>query len=142
MKLEFNSDELTYKIIGICMKVHSEIGPGFPEQYYQKALEIELSEQELPFESQKPLPMFYKNIQVGMNYLDFDIDEKIILEIKSVNQITKTHLFQALKYIAVAQRPIALLVNFGTPSLEYKRVLPTKKIQDFWKSRDENQHNG
>ena len=137
MKAEDEIEKLTYKITGICMKVHTEIGPGFPEEYYQKALEIEFAEEKILFESQKPLPMLYREIQIGMNYLDFDVDGRVILEIKSVNQITKTHLFQVLKYLSVARRPVALLVNFGKPSLEHKRIYPTRKIQDFWKSKQQ-----
>ena len=136
-KQHYSTDELSYHVIGICMEVHREIGPGFPEEYYQRALEFEFAQQNLLFESQKPVQMLYKDVQVGMNYLDFDIKEEVILEIKSVNQLTKTHLFQVLKYLAVARRSMALLVNFGNPSLEYKRIFPTKKIQEHW-SKQEN----
>jgi len=107
-----------------------------PPKAGQKALEIEFGEQKISFESQKPVQMLYREIQIGMNYLDFDVEEKVILEIKSVNQLTKTHLFQVLKYLAVVKRSVALLVNFGNPSLEYKRIYPTKKIQEFWKLKE------
>ncbi|HGJ64389.1 TPA: GxxExxY protein [bacterium] len=133
MKLSQELEDLTYKIVGICMQVHRELGPGFPEEYYQKALEIEFQACGVTFEPQKPIPMLYKEIQIGMNYLDFDIDEQLILEIKSVNALNNIHLFQTLKYIGVTQRPVALLVNFGKSSLEYKRILPTKKMQEHWK---------
>lgn len=132
MKLSQELEDLTYKIVGVCMEVHRELGPGFPEEYYQKALEIEFQSHYIPFEPQKPVPMLYKEFQIGMNYLDFDIEEKLILEIKSVNALNNVHLFQTLKYISVTQRPAALLVNFGKSSLEYKRVLPTKKMQEHW----------
>ena len=133
MKLSQELEDLTYKIVGICMEVHRELGPGFPEEYYQKALEIEFQACGVTFEPQKPIPMLYKETQIGMNYLDFDIDEQMILEIKSVNALNNIHLFQTLKYIGVTKRPVALLVNFGKASLEYKRVLPTKKMQEHWK---------
>jgi len=133
VKLSQELEDLTYKIVGICMQVHRELGPGFPEEYYQKALEIEFQACGVTFEPQKPIPMLYKEIQIGMNYLDFDIDEQLILEIKSVNALNNIHLFQTLKYIGVTQRPVALLVNFGKSSLEYKRILPTKKMQEHWK---------
>jgi len=131
--MEFSQElnELTYKIIGICMEVHGELGPGFPEECYQLALEHEFKDRDVTSESQKPLPMLYKDVQVGMNYLDFNIDEKLILEIKSVNQLTNVHFFQVLKYLAVGDRDVALLVNFGKAQLEYKRILPTKKWQEF-----------
>ena len=132
---QFSTDELSYKVIGICMDVHRELGPGFPDEYYQHALEYEFTQQQLSCQPQAPVPMLYKDVQVGMNYLDFDIGDTLILEIKSVNQLTKTHLFQVLKYLSVAKRSVALLVNFGNLSLEYKRILPTKKIKDFWQAQ-------
>ena len=63
--------EHCYRIIGICMQIHSEVGPGFPEEYYQKALEIELSEHNITFEPQHPVSVLYKEYQLGLNYLDF-----------------------------------------------------------------------
>ncbi len=115
------------------MSVHREIGPGFPEQYYQKALEMEFASQGVSYEAQKSLPMLYKETQIGMNYLDFEIDEKLILEIKSANQLTNVHMFQVLKYLAVSNLSVALLVNFGQEKLEHRRILPTSKWQEFKK---------
>lgn len=111
------------------MEVHNTIGPGFPEEYYQKALEIEFSLNKIEFVPQKPLPMEYKGTVIGMNYLDFLIEENIILEIKSVKQLDNVHLWQTLKYVQVSGLDIALLVNFGQTKLQYKRVLPTIKMQ-------------
>lgn len=124
-------EELCYKIIGFCMSVHTEVGPGFPEQYYQKALEIEFADGNIPFVPQSPIPMLYKDIQIGINYLDFLIYEKIILEIKSANLLTNVHMFQVLKYLGYTGLDIGLLVNFGKTKLEYKRVLPTRKMLEF-----------
>jgi GxxExxY protein len=113
------------------MEVHNELGPGFPEEYYQKALELEFANRQIPYEPQKPVQMLYKGTQIGLNYLDFVIDEKLILEIKSVNVLNEVHLFQTLKYLAVTKYPLALLVNFGKSRIEKKRVLPTMKMQEF-----------
>ncbi len=131
MEISEEINKLTYSVIGTCMQVHRELGPGFPEEYYQKSLEIEFGEQGISIEAQKPVPMFYKEIQIGMNFLDFEIDERLILDIKSVNQFTDVHLFQVLKYLAVSNLQIALLVNFGKSKLEYRRILPTSKWQEF-----------
>lgn len=98
-KITKESEELCYKIIGICMNIHREVGPGFPETYYQRALEIEFADGDIPFVSQSPVPMLYKDIQIGVNYLDFLIDKKIILEIKSANLLTNVHMSQVLKYL-------------------------------------------
>jgi GxxExxY protein len=130
---QFN--DLTYKIIGICMDTHREMGPGFPEEYYQKALEYEFANQEISFEPQKPIQMLYKEIQVGLNYLDFVIEQSVILEIKSVKKLDQVHLWQVLKYLGITKIPLALLVNFGPAKLEYKRILPSKKIQEEIHSR-------
>lgn len=120
--------DLTYRIIGAAMTVHSTLGPGHPEEIYQKALEYELQDSKIPFESQKTVSVTYKGSQVGLRYLDFLIDEKVILEIKSVNQIELLHEWQVLSYFAATPYEVALLINFGKPKLEYKRMLPSKKI--------------
>ena len=122
---------LCYKLNGICMNIHNQVGPGFPERYYQKALEIELGVEGIEFESQRPIPILYRESQIGMNYLDFLIEEKLILEIKSVNALTNVHLFQVLKYIGYTGLDAALLVNFGGEKLVHKRILPTEKMLRF-----------
>jgi GxxExxY protein len=120
MKVEITPEinDLCYKIRGICMKVHSGLGPGFPEEYYQKALEYEFSRQNIAFEPQKVFTVFYEEVQVGLNYLDFLIEGKIILEIKSVRNLDDIHKFQVLKYLASTDLDVALLINFGQSSLQ------------------------
>jgi GxxExxY protein len=115
------------------MQVHSGLGPGFPEDYYQRALEYEFKAQDIPFEAQKPVQVLYKGVQVGLNYLDFVIDESVVLEIKSAGHLDEIHRAQVIKYLAATNYSIALLVNFGRSSLEHERILPPKKIQDFKK---------
>jgi len=131
VKITKEIEDLCYKIIGICMDVHAEVGPGFPEEYYQKALEIEFANNHMSFVPQCPVSIFYKGIQIGLNYLDFLIDGKIILEIKSAYALTNVHMFQTIKYLGYTNLDIALLVNFGKTTLEYKRVLPAKKMLEF-----------
>jgi len=131
--------ELTHRTIGICMKVHRGLGPGFPEEYYQKALEYEFSKQNVTFEPQKAVQVLYEEIQVGLNYLDFVIDEKVILEIKSVNTLNDIHRFQVMKYFAATDYDVALLVNFGQTSLQQERLLPPMKILESRKRKDYSQ---
>ena len=128
---------LCYRINGICMKIHTEVGPGFPEEYYQRALEHVFADEAIPFEPQKPVPIMFRDIQLGINYLDFLIDEKIILEIKSANVLSSVHMFQTLKYIGYTGLDIALLINFGKEKLEYKRVLATQKMLEFRREKSE-----
>ena len=113
MQLSSELNQLCYRIIGVCMEVHREIGPGSPEEYYQKALEIEFAAQGFRFEPQKPVPVLYKGTQIGMNFIDFVIENQVILEIKSVQKLDNVTLFQTLKYLAWTTYPLALLVNFG-----------------------------
>jgi len=128
-------NDLCYRVNGICMGIHNEVGPGFPEDYYQKALEIEFADRRIAIEPQYPVPILYHDIQIGLNFLDFLIEEKVILEIKSVLELTNVHLFQALKYLGYTGLDIALLINFGTETLEYERILPTEKMMKFRASR-------
>ncbi len=128
-------NNLCYRINGLCMKIHSDVGPGFPEEYYQKALEIEFSERKLHYEPQKPVPVLYRDIQIGMNFLDFLIEDMIILEIKSVHNLTNVHMFQVLKYLGYTGLDIALLINFGKEKLEFRRILPTEKMMKFRESK-------
>ena len=131
MDIPKHIDELEYRIIGICFDVHSNLGPGFPEEYYQKALEYEFTNCGIVFEPQKPIQVFYKEIQVGLNYLDFLIEEQLILEIKSVNLIDNVHKFQVIKYLASSTYDYALLVNFGQDKLKFEKLIPPVKIQNF-----------
>ena len=93
-------------------------------------MEYELTKQTIAFEPQKPIQVFYVEIQVGVNFLDFVVDDKIIVEIKSVRNLDNVHKFQVLKYLAATEYPFALLVNFGEASLKYERILPTQKLQN------------
>ena len=122
-------EALCYKVIGACMEAHTQLGPGFPEEYYQKSLEIEFKLLEIPYEPQKAVEVIYKDVPVGLNYLDFVVDEKLILEIKSIKFISDIELFQVIKYLAATGFELALLVNFGKASLEHRRIFPPKKIQ-------------
>lgn len=131
MEITKELNEICYRIRGACMKVHNGLGPGFPEEYYQRALEYEFSKQEIVFEPQKPVQVFYEEIQVGLNYLDFVVDERVIVEIKSVKSLEDVHRFQVLKYLATTEYLFALLINFGGIKLQSERILPTQKLQKF-----------
>ena len=131
MEIPKHIDELEYRIIGVCFDVHSELGPGFPEDYYQKALEYEFKKREIIFESQKPIQVLYYDIEVGINFLDFLINRELILEIKSASALTDVHKFQVIKYLASSVYNYALLVNFGQEKLKYEKLIPPLKIQKF-----------
>jgi GxxExxY protein len=115
--------ELTFAVIGAAMEVHRILGPGFLEAVYQVALERELSLRGIPFEKQVKLPVSYKDVLVGEYIADFVIDGKLIVEIKAVSNFNSQHQAQAMHYLAATGSRLALLLNFGTGSLEHRRVI-------------------
>jgi len=131
-------NDLTYKIIGSAMEVHRYLGPGHNEEVYQKALENELTSKKIAFEPQKPISIDYKGVQVGLRFLDFVVEDKIIVEIKTASELTSQHQWQVLYYFAATDYPVALLINFGSQKLEYKRLLPNEKILKHRKEKRKN----
>lgn len=115
--------ELTFAVIGAAMEVHGILGPGFLEAVYQVALERELALRGIPFENQVKLPVTYKDILVGEYIADFIIDGKLLVEIKAVSNFNSQHQAQAMHYLTATGLRLALLLNFGTGSLEHRRVI-------------------
>ena len=113
-----------YFIVGLCMEIHNALGRGFNEVVYADALELELKENEVPFQREKKFEIVYKGKQLAHNYYaDFVIDNKIILELKAIELLNRAHIKQVLNYLAVSKLKLGLLVNFGEESLSYKRVV-------------------
>lgn len=129
INLDFAEEDLLYgpecyKIIGACMEVHSELGPGFAEAVYEEALGLEFLNRKIPFEKQKPLIITYKGQElVKRYYADFVCFDKIILELKAANALHSEHMAQVLNYLKATESKLGLLVNFGTDRLEYKRII-------------------
>jgi GxxExxY protein len=115
--------ELTFAIIGAAMEVHRILGSGFLEAVSQAALERELTLRGIPFERKVKLPVTYKDITVGEYEADLIIDGKFIVEIKAVSKFNASHQAQAMHYLAATGLRLALLLNFGTGSLEHRRVM-------------------
>jgi len=115
-------EELTHKIIGCAMQVHSTLGNGFQEVIYQRALEIEMGFQGISFEREKEMPIHYRGERIGTRRVDFFVDGRIMVEIKAVITLEDVHLAQALNYLEAYRMEIGLLINFGAKSLEFKRV--------------------
>ena len=117
-------EEETYKIIGICMEVHRNLGPGLLEIIYKDAIEIELKENSIFFEREKEFIIEYKGeILPHKFYADFVVNGDIILEIKAVKELSNEHTAQILNYIKLAHSEIGLLVNFQNKSLQHKRFV-------------------
>ena len=115
--------ELSYKLVGAAMEVHSALGPGFLEAVYEKALAHEFALRGISFERQKHLPVYYKGQLVGDYVADFVINDQIILELKAVSRLARIHQAQAHNYLAATGLRLAILLNFGAASLEHKRVV-------------------
>lgn len=115
--------ELTFAVIGAAMEVHKILGPGFLETVYQTALERELTLRKIPFEQKVKLPVTYKDVTVGIYEADLIIDGKFIVELKAVSKFNASHQAQAMHYLAATGLRLALLLNFGTGSLEHRRVI-------------------
>jgi len=114
--------ELTHKIIGCSMKVHTTLGSGFQEVIYQRALAIEMQKQCLSFAREMEMEIFYDEIQIGTRRVDFFVEDRIMVELKALAKLDDSHLAQAMNYCQAYELPIGLLINFGSKSLEFKRV--------------------
>ena len=118
----------TYTIIGLLFEVHKTLGKGFSEIVYKDALEFEFGINNIPYEREKEYSVNYKNtILKHRFYADFVLYKSIILEVKTVDCFNNSHYNQCLNYLKVSGNELALLVNFNSNSLEYKRNIRTKK---------------
>ena len=114
----------SYFVVGLCMDVHNELGKGFSEAVYSDALEIELKSNGVPFRKEVKFDIIYKGELLKHHYFaDFIIDDKIILELKAVENISSSHVKQTMNYLAASKMKLGLIINFGEDQLTYKRVL-------------------
>jgi GxxExxY protein len=125
---QYKNSDLTGKIIGCAMKVHSTLGNGFQEVIYQRCLAIEMEKQGLGFARELEMTIYYEGIDVGTRRVDFLVEDKIMVELKALTKLEDVHLAQALNYLEVYKLETGLLINFGSRSLEFKRVTNEHKI--------------
>ncbi|MCZ4222234.1 GxxExxY protein [Pedobacter rhodius] len=118
--------DLTGRIIGCAMKVHSFLGSGFPEKIYQKALGIEMSLEYLSYHEEMTMIIYYRDTKIGTRRVDFFVEDNIMVELKAVIELNDIHLAQAINYLEAYKLPVGLLINFGSRSLTFKRVYNTK----------------
>lgn len=122
--MELYREEETFKIIGICMEVHRNLGPGLLEVIYKDALEIEFKANNIPFEREKEFSIEYKGVILPHRfYADFIVNEDIVLEIKAIKEFSGEHTAQVLNYMKLSDSEIGLLVNFQNKSLQHKRLV-------------------
>lgn len=126
IKKEYTYSELTSKIIGCAMTVHQVLGNGFQEVIYQRALAIEMTLAGIAFEREFEMPIFYKEEQIGTRRVDFLVEGLVSVELKALIELDDGHLAQAINYLEVYNLEIGLLINFGEPSLNFKRLTNRK----------------
>jgi GxxExxY protein len=120
---EYPFKELTGKIIGAAMEVHGNLGHGFLESVYESALAVEFRNQNILFEQQKPIDVYYKDSLVKQFFCDFLVGKSLIVEIKAIKQLTDIETGQVLNYLKATRTKLGLLLNFGANSLQYKRII-------------------
>ena len=129
MNTNTNKHKLTlkdecYAIVGACMAVHNELGSAFLEPVYQEALAIEFQKKGIPFSREHRLEIYYKEALLEKKYYaDFLCYDQIVVELKACSALTDQHTAQALNYLSALRLNLSLLVNFGTPRLQWKRVV-------------------
>jgi GxxExxY protein len=117
-------DRQTYAIIGAAMEVHRTLGTGFLEVVYQRALGIELRARDVPSEKEREIAVYYKETPLGVGYrADFVCFGNVLVELKALPRLTRTEEAQVVNYLVASNLSRAILLNFGTPSLEYKRFI-------------------
>ncbi len=126
IKEQYKYSEITGKIIGCAMKVHSALGNGFQEVIYQRALEIEMGDALLSFSREHEMPIYYKEQQVGTRRVDFLIEGIVSVELKAITTLEDVHLAQAINYLEAYDLEVGLLINFGAKSLQHKRLVNKK----------------
>ena len=122
---DFLHKDLTEKIIGAAMEVHKTLRSGFLESVYEEAMAIELDLQKVPFERQKPVDVFYKGKIAKQFFCDFTVAGKVLVELKAVKKLSENEDAQVLNYLKATGFQLALLINFGAASLEFKRIINT-----------------
>lgn len=117
------SDE-TYKLIGLCMKVHRELGCGFLEPVYQEAFEMLLKDEGIHYQREKLLPIYFLGRKLNKEYYaDFVCYDKIVLEFKAVSSLTPVHEAQLMNYLKASKMKLGLLCNFAESSFVYRRLI-------------------
>lgn len=122
IKEQYKYSELTSKIIKCAMTVHSALGNGFQEVIYQRALEIELSENGISYNREFEMPIYYKEQHIGTRRVDFLVEGVISVELKAITKIEDVHFAQAINYLEAYNLEIGLLINFGETSLKFCRL--------------------
>ena len=118
-------NELTEKIIGCAYKVSNTLGIGFVEKVYENALVVLTRKTGLAVEQQCPIKVMFEGVVVGEFFADLFVEKRVLVELKAVSMLTQEHTAQALNYLRATEAEVCLLINFGRPKIEIKRLLPS-----------------
>jgi len=123
IKTDLIYPELSYKIIGLLFEVYNNLGPGYQEKYYQRAIAAALQKEGFKFREQVSIPLNYLNKKIGRYILDFLIEEKIVLEIKRGDRFSRRDIEQLYGYLKANDLKLGLLANFTNHGVKFKRIL-------------------
>jgi len=123
-------EEITEKILGAAFEVAHELGSGFLESVYEKALFIAIKAKGLKVQEQQPIKVIFRGQNVGEFFADLLIEDKVIVELKAIKALAPEHQAQVINYLKATDIEVGLLVNFGQPKLEYRRLTRNKTIED------------
>ncbi|MBL7159486.1 GxxExxY protein [Candidatus Microgenomates bacterium] len=115
--------KLSYKIVGILFDVYNKLGPDYQEKYYQRAIKATLEENKISFKRELPVNLQFGSAKIGRHFVDFVIDDKIVLEIKKVRKLLPKDFKQALTYLKSLNKKLGILANFNRDKLEYRRII-------------------
>lgn len=119
----YPESELTDKIIGTAISIHKDLKSGFVEKIYQRALYLELKNVGFKVEREKKINLSYKKANIGYGQVDFIVNNKVVVEVKAVSEIKDIHKSQLLSYLKLTNKKVGLILNFGKPVLEIKRIV-------------------
>lgn len=117
------NDPLTEKVIGCAINVHKQLGCGFQEVIYQRALALELGNAGVQYNREVEMPIFYNNQDIGTRRADFIIENKLMVELKAIKVLENIEVVQALNYLRIYKLKVGLLINFGNTKIEVKRLV-------------------
>ena len=123
MLIEKAHDKITKPVISYALRVHGALGNGFPEVVYHRSLAHELTKNGLAFQHELHLPVFYDGVEVGARRVDFLVAGTVLVELKATTELTPNHYAQIINYLKAYRLQVGLLINFGQPSLVFKRFL-------------------
>ena len=123
MSVDDEINDLSNQVIGAAFEISNVLGAGFLEKVYENALNIELNNREIKAQQQAPLKVYYKGELVGDYFADILVENKLIIEIKTVKEFDSIHLAQCINYLKITGLKLCLLINFSKPKVEIKRIV-------------------